>query len=65
MSASLGGVLSPLPILSVALTANASNHPLDAEKNGLLIVESPYPAMMNGFHLVVLSDMEPETILNA
>jgi hypothetical protein len=41
--ASRGAVRMPFPILSTILTINASNHPLDKTKNGLLAVERAYP----------------------
>ena len=63
INASRGAVLIPLPILSATLTVIVSINEVTKIKNGLLIVDIPYPIITRIFRFPILSEIYPEGIL--
>ena len=62
INASRGAVLIPLPILSATLTIIVSIKVVTNTKNGLLIVDIPYPIITRIFRFPTLSERYPEGI---
>lgn len=62
ISASLDGVLTALPILSINFTVRITIQVFAKNKNGFEKADNPYPKKMNNFLFLYLSDNFPKSV---